>query len=176
MDSTGFRLLLYNSKMHRSETIFALTLCGTLLAGCASPIESMMITADTALITSIGNNAKDKAKVIDASLKEAARVTRAHGYRYFVVLEASDASQMARRIVFTSRVHENKINDTPYGNSSLPPLNNVYGTIPPTGQSVTYYRPGLDITIRMFHPGEVDPAKDGVWNSDTVLSKTASTR
>lgn len=153
-----------------------LTVLGLLLAGCANSVESMMITSDTALISAVGSNAGDKARLIDASLQEAARVTRQHGYRYFVVLDAADASRTGRRIVVTSRVRQEKINDHPYGSSNLPSLTSVYGTFPPTGRSVSYVKPGLDITIRMYRQGEVDPARDGVWSSDAVLSKTASAR
>jgi hypothetical protein len=153
-----------------------LTVLGLLLAGCANSIESMMITADTALISAVGSNAGDKARLIDASLQEAARVTRQHGYRYFVVLDAADASKTGRRIVVTSRVRQEKINDNPYGSSNLPSLTNVYGTFPPTGRSVSYVKPGLDITIRMYRDGAIDPKGEGVWNSDDLPARTANAR
>ena len=44
-----------------------------------------VLTEDTALISAYGRSLDDKGKVIDASLAEAAKLTKARGYRYFVV-------------------------------------------------------------------------------------------
>ena len=129
-----------------------------------------MITADTALITAIGNKPEDRTRVIDASISEAARVTRAHGYRYFVILNAADATQTGRMIVVPNRVHRDMVGDGLPGNSNLPTTTDVFGNFAPVGESVAYSKPGIDITIRMYREGEVDASKEGVWNSDTVLS------
>jgi hypothetical protein len=143
------------------------------LSACANATESMMITADTALITTVGNNPGDRNRVIEDSLREAARLTRAQGYRYFVVMDAADASQTGHKIVAYGRVRQEKINDNPYGTSNLPSYTSVYGTYVPAGRSETYVKPGLDITIRMYKPGDIDPMAEGVLSADTVLSEAA---
>src|SRR5262245_8363028 len=110
----------------------------------------MMITADTALVSVVISDIRDRAQLVDASLQEAARITREHGFQYFTVLNAADASQTGKRVVATNRVHRDMIGDGLPGNGNLASLSDVYGNPPPAGERVTYVRPGLDITIRMY--------------------------
>ena len=49
-----------------------------------------MLSEDTALISAEGNGPSDRDRVIRDVLAEAARLTSANGYRYFVVLTADD--------------------------------------------------------------------------------------
>ena len=65
--------------------------CMVLLTGCASA-SSTMLSDDTALISAEGNGASDRDRVVRHVLAEAARLTNANGYRYFVVLTADDLS------------------------------------------------------------------------------------
>jgi hypothetical protein len=151
-----------------------LLLCDILLGGCASDIQSRMITADTALITAIGRNPTDQAKVVDASLTEAAKVTRDHGYRYFVIVSAADASSIGRTIVPSRAVQEQTLRDGAYGTSTLLPASDAYGIQTKPGESERYYKPGLDITIRMYREGEINPKSQGVWNPDVILGNGQS--
>src|SRR4029450_6515502 len=63
--------------------------CVLLLGGCASA-NSAMLSEDTARISAEGNGPSDRDKGIYDVLAEAARLTNANGYRYFVVLTADD--------------------------------------------------------------------------------------
>jgi hypothetical protein len=144
----------------------ALALSGILLAGCASS-SSTMITEDTALITVVGQSASDGTKVVDRTIAEAARVTREHGYRYFVILDATDASQKGTRILLGETIYRR--NTSQKGAASFPGPT-YYHTLE---QRVPYVRLGLDVTIRMYREGDVDPKSQGVWNTDVILGGMA---
>jgi hypothetical protein len=38
---------------------------------------------------------------------------------------------------------------------------------------MSFITPGLMITIQMFREGEVDPARQEVWNPEVILGPTA---
>ena len=147
-----------------------------LLAGCGSAPESMMITADTALISASGGNGDARTKLVDKSLLEAAKITQAHGYQFFTVLAADDAPRIARKFVPPAYVYQNGFTDPRNRPGNVKSKDTPVNDITPVGASVTYMRPGLDITIRMYHDGEVDPAKDGVWSSAKILAGAAPVR
>ena len=73
------------------KAIAALACVSSLLYSCAS-IDSALLSEDTARISTEGNGPADRDKVIRDALAEAARLTTANGYRYFVVLTADDLS------------------------------------------------------------------------------------
>ena len=69
-----------------------------LLSACATnPNQSMLITDDTALITRLANETQTRDELIDATMTAAARFTREHGYRYFMVVDTADASQFVTK-------------------------------------------------------------------------------
>jgi hypothetical protein len=140
-----------------------LAVCGILLVGCTGT-RSRMITEDTALITVRGQSDNDRVALVDKALAEAARVTREHGFRYFVVLDGADASQSGVRplpgqpipLIINRR-------------SSLSSFYSPGATYTTPDERVQYVRLGLDVSIRMYRDGDVNPASQGVWNSDVVL-------
>ena len=69
----------------------AVAACAVLLSGCVSA-RSTMLTESTAEVTARGAHSNDRDEVVYATLEEAAKLTRMHGYRYFVILMAEDAS------------------------------------------------------------------------------------
>jgi hypothetical protein len=140
--------------MRQSLAASLLLALGAAASGCASPIQSMMLTDDTALVSAIGYKPEDQGKVIEDSLKEAAKLTAAKGFRYFVILDAADASRPGRQIVVQSAIRQ-----------TFPE------TFPPAGGSIGYTRPGLDMTIRMYRDGEIDPKTEGLWNSAELLAR-----
>ena len=150
--------------------------CGILLAGCAGSGESMMITDDTALISVSGANGDSRDKLVSASLLEAARTTQAHGYRFFTVLAADDAPRVTHKIVPPAYIYQTGFTDPRADRAMMRAKRSDHGNLTPVGESVAYARPGLDITIRMYREGEIDPAKDGVWNSATILATPAPAR
>jgi hypothetical protein len=125
----------------------------------------MLLADDTALISVLSQGASDRAKLVDSALAEAAKMTRAHGYRYFVIIDASDASQRGVKVRQGLPIH---IQTTPFMGSRL--SSNYLGGATYTGpdRRLPYVRLGLDMTIRMYHDGDVNPASPGVWNSDVV--------
>jgi hypothetical protein len=138
--------------------------CGILLAGCASSeSESILIRDDTAVISVLSDSAGDRAKFIDQALVEAARMARANGYRYFVILDTADASHT---VVKVRRGLPISVQNNPFRGTAL--SSNYIGgatyTLP--DRRIPYVRFGVDMTIRMYRDGEVDPANPGVWNSD----------
>ena len=128
----------------------------------------MILTDDTALISVLGQGAGDGEKIFNEALAEAARATRAQGYRYFVILDTADASQMGVKIRQGAPLH---LYDTPgatRGNAILS-SNYLGGTTYRTpDRRIPYVRLGLDVTIHMYRDGDVNPASSGVWNSDIV--------
>ena len=74
----------------------AMAACAVLLAGCVSA-RSTMLTENTAEVTVSGAHPNDRDEVVSTTLEEAAKLTRMHGYRYFVILMAEDASHGGRR-------------------------------------------------------------------------------
>ena len=64
--------------------IFALIAAAILLAGCALA-QGTMLSDNTARITARANSTANRDRVIQDALAEAARLTRAKGYRYFII-------------------------------------------------------------------------------------------
>ena len=126
-----------------------------LLAACAAA-QSTMLAENTAAISVVGRSAGDRERVIEDALLEAGRITREHGYQYFIIVRAEDASRTGTRLLDDQTVRRASAN-----NLSKPGAN--YITV---SRNVTYSRPGLGLTIRMFHEGEIDPRIQGVWNID----------
>jgi hypothetical protein len=129
-----------------------------MLGGCAAP-HSTMLADDSALISVFGSSSNDREMVIQAALAEAARTTAAQGYRYFIIIKAQDVSRMG-----TMTVHDQTGARSSTNNLSKPGANYVTFS-----RNVTYLRPGIDITIRMFREGEIDPQIMGVWNTDGTM-------
>jgi hypothetical protein len=111
------------------------------------------------LISASGSGPEDRERVIQEVLAEAAKTTAAHGYRYFIILKAQDASRVG-----TMTVHDQTGPRTAPSNLSRPGANYVQFS-----RNVSYVRPALDITIRMFREGEIDPGIMGVWNIDGTM-------
>jgi hypothetical protein len=138
-----------------------------LLAGCTTTqtTKSMTITEDTALVSFVGQSGDDREMLIGGALSEAAKVTRARGYRYFVILDTADASQVVARyvpaqILSVQNARRRSTNPNPNPGS--------YEYITP-GHTVKELRPGLDIAIRMYREGAIDASREGVWNSAAVI-------
>ena len=129
------------------------------LLGCASA-SSTMLSEDVAVISAEGNGSGDREAVVQNALTEAARLTRAHGYRYFVVLTADNSTR-------TTTLKDPGVtffNPSPSNRRSIGPL---YGFVQDTymapDRTAERIWPRLDIMIRMYREGEIDPSMDGVW-------------
>ena len=153
----------------------ALAICAALLSGCATiTAESTMLSDNTAHISAVGTSATEGAQMLDAALREAATIASAHGYPYFTVLTADNTSttqkvrvpgqkwiiEMPELRGLTARSFT--VADYAGGNYTTP------------DETITRFRPGLDLVIQMYRQGEIDPSQDGVWNSDVVLGRLMS--
>jgi len=153
--------------------IIALMMCAPLLAGCASS-SSTMLSGDTAMISAWGAGLGDRPRVIKATLPEAAKLTRVHYYRYFVILRAEDVSTTGsiRRggdTFHDETSHERPLGTTNFGGPNYP--GHSY-TTPETTE--LYVRLRFETTIRMYRIGEIDPGMEGVFNPDTILNPVAT--
>lgn len=132
-----------------------------------------MITEDTALISVLGQNAGNQAKIVDRALLEAARATRDHGYRYFVILDAADASQKGQKLVEDQTLPAQIATARAFGQTNLSSQYLPGATYKTPDRRVGYVRLGLDLTIRMYRDGDVNPQTQGVWNPDVILGAAA---
>ena len=152
----------------------ALAACAVLQSGCVST-RSTMLTESTAEVTARGAHSNDRDEVVSATLEEAAKLTRMHGYRYFVILMAEDASHWGATNVPGLVLNYNR-NARPVG-APIPGLQHLpSATFTTPDTSVPYITPGLMITIQMYREGEVDPGRQEVWNPEVILGPTASAR
>ena len=146
-----------------TRTILALASCAFLCAACTSA-NSTMLSPDTALVYASGNNPLAREQILKAALNEAAELTTARGYRYFVILTADDTTRVVTlQVPGTSLPNETSHERTfgaTYFNAPEKP-GNTYTTPDTQLQRV---RPGLDLVIRMYHAGEIEP-KDGVYDA-----------
>ncbi len=155
--------------------VVAALACVVLLTGCASA-SSTMLSDDTALISAEGNGASDRDKVVRDVLAEAARLTSANGYRYFVVLTADDLSQ-AKTVRIPGRVLYNQSPRSAesfgtYAGRAYATGGTAYQTPDRIEERV---RPAMDIMIRMYRAGEIEPA-DGVFDAAAMLTPATSAR
>jgi len=139
------------------------------LVGCATA-SGTMLSENTALVSAEGSGPAYRDKVIHDVLAEAARLTTANGYRYFVVLTADDLTHTVK-VRYPGRVLHNQ----------PPRTNEAFGTFAgrayATGGSSYMLpdrveervRPAMDIIIRMYRPGEIEPQAQGVWDATAAI-------
>jgi hypothetical protein len=146
--------------------------CALVAAGCASA-NSTMLSKNTALIYATAGDPSQREQVLRAALREAAELTSARGYRFFVILTADDTTRTVTLQV-PGQSYPNETNHTrpfgaTFGHAPERPGNTYMG--PDT--QVQRVRPGLDIVIRMYRSGEI-AEMDGVWDSTAILALPAS--
>jgi len=147
--------------MRKAIAAFA---CVVLLSACASA-SSSMLSEDTAIVSAEGAGPADRDRVIRDVLAEAARVTNANGYRYFVVLTADDLTHTV-----TVRTPGRLLyNQPPRSNEAFGAFSGrAYATGGSTYQTPDrvqeHVKPAMDIIIRMYRAGEIEPG-EGVWDA-----------
>lgn len=129
-----------------------------------------MLSEDTALVYATGNDPSQSKQVLRAALWEAAELTSARGYRYFVILTADDTTRIVTLQVpgqsYPNETNHQRTFGTTFGNAPETP-GNTY-TAPDT--QVQRVRPGVDLVIRMYRPGEIEPQMEGVWDATAALA------
>ena len=131
-----------------------------------------MLNDNTALISATGSNVADRMEIVDNALKEAANVTSAHGYRYFVIISADNTSTSMTVAVPGQRFVVQMPANRSFGGNTF--FTATGGTYAAPDRTVTRFKPGLDIIIQMYRQGEIDPNQQGVWNADVVLGRFAA--
>ena len=147
--------------MRRAIAAFA---CAILLSGCASA-SSSMLSEDTAIVSAEGIGPNDRDKVVQDVLAEAARLTNANGYRYFVVLTADDLTHTVTVRTPGRLLHNQSPRSTEaFGTYS----GRAYATGGSTYQTPDrvqeHVKPAMDIMIRMYRAGEIQP-REGVFDA-----------
>ncbi|WP_298800035.1 hypothetical protein [uncultured Devosia sp.] len=135
-----------------------------LLAGCVRT-ETSQIDARTAIISARGTAFDTPAKVQLSVMVEAAKMTQAHGFKYFALLSAQDAT--THGAVYIPGQTTSNTTVTGFGNSAYATTT----TYTSPGSVVGIVKPGEDITIRMFKEGEVPANAPGVWEAASILAQ-----
>ena len=125
------------------------------LVGCTQA-STAMLDDRTAIISASGGTAVSMAEVQQRAFLEAAKLTQAKGFRYFVLLGVSDASRTGA-IVNRGATFDGGGGTTFQGPSSVVPV----------------IMPGANITIRMFRETE-KPSGDGTWDSVAIIAALES--
>ena len=152
--------------MRKAIAAFA---CVVLLAGCASATSSSMLSENTAIVSAEGTGPSDRDKVVRDVLAEAARVTNANGYRYFVVLTADDLTHTVTIRTPGRLLHNPSPRSTEaFGTFSSGRAYATGGSNYQTPDRVEErVKPAMDIIIRMYHAGEIQRA-DGVFDASSM--------
>ena len=129
-----------------------------------------MLSEDTAIISAEGSGPAYRDKVIHDVLAEAARLTTANGYRYFVVLTADDLTHTVTvrypRPGLAQPAAENE-RSVRRLLPAVPTPRAARATCSPI-ESRNASSPAMDIIIRMYRPGEIEPA-EGVWDATAAI-------
>jgi len=149
-----------------------LAVCLCLLTGCVSAgAEATMLSDNTALVSATANDVSERDEVVYNALKEAANITSAHGYRYFVILSADNTSTTRSVSVPGQRLTFQMMPPRSFGATTLGPATYPGNSYTTPDRKVTRIKPGLDIIIQMYREGEIAPQREGVWNVDVVLGR-----
>lgn len=133
----------------------------------------MMLSEDTALVYATAAHPSQREQVLKAALEEAAELTRARGYRYFVILTADDTTRTVTTRI-PGQVYPNETrHERTFGATYLHAQERPGNTYTAPDTQVQRVRPGLDLVIRMYRAGEIDEM-DGVWDADAIHALPAS--
>jgi hypothetical protein len=159
---------LPENHFHFPRRALALIMTALFLAGCMNA-TGMMLTDNTAVVSALGAASSDRDMVFESALAEAARLARAHGYQYFTIVKTDDKSITGVKYVPGDTIpsgNSARGNTRPLGLSNLGMQNNPGTSYTTPSMSARFVRPGFEITVRMYRPGEIDSRKEGVWNID----------
>lgn len=140
-----------------------------LLTGCTSA-SGTMLSEDTAIISAEGKGPTDRERIIRDVLAEAARLTNANGYRYFVVLTADDLTHTVTirtpgRLLYNQPPRSSEAFGA-YSGRAYATGGSTYMTPDRKEERV---KPAVDIIIRMYRLGEIEPSVDGVFDAVAML-------
>lgn len=138
-----------------------------LLSGCVTA-ETMMLDDRTAIISGSGDEYSSAARVQRRVFVEAATAAQVRGYRYFVIQNSRDTTTTGTRALPT-QTYANAQANTNCGyvacNTSAYGQSQTFG-----GGFQQVIQPGMDVLVRFYREGEVDPRQDGVWDATAILA------
>jgi hypothetical protein len=158
----------------RSLSLMTVIACVLLAAGCASA-NSTMLSEDTELIYATGADPSQREQVLKAALTKAAEVTRARGYRYFVILTAEDTTRTVTIPIPGQTFPNETSHERTFGATYLHAPERPGNTYTAPDTQVQRVRPGLDLLIRMYQAGAI-AEMDGVWDAEEMLPSPAYAR
>jgi len=153
--------------------IRSLIACAVLVAGCASS-ASTMVSNDTAVISAWGTGLEDKPRVLKATLTEAANLTRAHLYRYFVILKSEDVSTTGIRTTPGQTLRNETAHDRGLGTTTFTAPESAGASFTTPDETELYVRLRFETTIRMYRVGEIDPTQKDVFDPDAILGSVTT--
>lgn len=122
--------------------------CSTQDGDWTKNVSARQITADTALISVRGNAFASTDGVRVATLREAARITLADGYAYFLVVDAEDRGRTASWQSPGFSTTQTTANASALGGFATGQSEST--TVYTPGQTYKVYKPAAGMTIRMF--------------------------
>jgi len=141
------------------------------MVGCVRT-DTEMLDASTAIVSARGTAFDTPATVLKTTVMEIAKLGQAHGFAYFMIVSAKDATRTATMYQpgasFTSGSVTGSVSDL--GNTGYF-RGNYSATTPSTpGWTQTFVKPGSDVVVRFFHQGEVDAHAEGMWSVADVIA------
>ena len=137
---------------------------GLVLMGACVATGSRSLDDRTAIISGAGGAMATAAQVQQHIFVAAAKSTLAHGYTKFVILGSQDTSS-------TSQYTAPSTSSTSGTFHAQPTYGGVSGTysqdsVYHPGQTYSFFKPGMDVTIRMFTDGD---APNDAWVAQKIL-------
>lgn len=140
------------------------------LAGCES-VDVAQYSADTAMITVLGNAFTKGSQVQKTAMRQAAQKTLAGGFDCFVVTGTQDEGRTGSYTVPGSAYTTTTANAYGTGNVAYGTAQS-YTTYNPA-QTYNFYKPGIGMQIQMFHS---PPANGRCFKADEVMVFTDAKR
>lgn len=165
--SYGFKgrkiMAMYTASTARRLRALAPVL-GLVLMGACVATGSRSLDDRTAIISGAGGAMATAAQVQQHIFVAAAKSTLAHGYTKFVILGSQDTSS-------TSQYTAPSTSSTSGTFHAQPTYGGVSGTysqdsVYHPGQTYSFFKPGMDVTIRMFTDGD---APNDAWVAQKIL-------
>lgn len=152
------------------RTICVLFLCIALPACLRT--NTTMIDDRTAIVSGKGSGLDSRAEVLQKVLVEAANATKAHGFDYFVILDAANTSE-TESIVTPGQTYSSGYatgTGSVYGGTVTSQTSYSGYSWSTPGTVSTVVRPGADVMIRMYASNEVEDSRPGVWDAASILA------
>ena len=137
------------------------------LAGCATQPGAYSnvqpIDGRTLHVTTKAAPWGDRSDVLKSLYSEIAKEAAMRGYAYFVINDSKSYDNV-------STVHTQGAKQYSY---SYNPVFNQYEARSMPQQSMIEERhiPVMEATVRLYKAGEIDPAKEGVWDVNSILAQ-----